>query len=119
MYSFTFTANEGYNFLELDRPAYPSKGRIVYLDTSTSTCQIAIDTTGNALYSDYTVDGNNLIRLNSAVNYRFYFNSVTSKKLYYSLTYVTFNYSFHQQHTITAKLNNTYEIVRTIDNRKI
>lgn len=94
-YTWNLTVNIGYNKILFNTSYDVPKGSLVYLDQSLDTGKIALDTLGNATFSDMKF-GSNLINYYEAtikgnltnisgikyVNYRFYLNALTTLEYY-------------------------------------
>ena len=77
IYTWEFQLSLGYNSLFLPQPVLVSKGNFVLLTQRTG--RIAIDTTGNASYSDLVWEPNTQwIKLTELNNWRFYFSALNN-----------------------------------------
>jgi len=79
--SWTFSVVTGFNNFFLDQPLLVKKGSMIYFQQNIDTAQIAIDTSGTALYSDIAW-GSYLQKLNAYSNYRFYLQPVFNFSTY-------------------------------------
>ena len=78
----------GYNNILLPQPVNVTKGNFLMLTQTTG--KVAIDTTGNATYSDLAFKSSVWSKLSSIQNWRFYLtalNNFSSYQTYFSLTH--------------------------------
>ena len=115
MYTFPFTIALGYNNLILPQPVSVSKGYFIQLTQGTG--KIAIDTTGNASYSDMVWNTTTQwTKLAEFYNWRFYltanYNFTSYQKLinvlhsYQSIGLYTLSLTFLSSNTVFQQLVN-------------
>lgn len=106
IYSFNYTISTGYNKLLLSQPLQIQRGYFILLEQING--KIAIDTSGNATYSDMILsyDESSVSRINTVFNYRFYFNSLSNFSSYFTSFSFLHSYSKIGTYTIIIKLEN-------------
>ncbi len=95
MYSWNLSITVGYNKILFNASVDITKGSLIQLNQTVGTGKVALETLGNATYSDMkwgsyltflyftTITGNlTKISSNKYTNYRFYFNSITEFEYY-------------------------------------
>lgn len=87
-----FSVVSGYNYIILDQALLVNKGSMIFLQQNIDSAQIAIDTSGSALYSDLAW-GSYLQKLNAYSNYRFYLQPVLNFSLYMTKINIFHQYS--------------------------
>jgi hypothetical protein len=88
IYSWSFTITTGLNYIYLPQPITINNGNFLMLTQITG--KVAIDTTGNATYSDLAFKSSVWSKLSSIKNWRFYLtalNNFSSYQTYFSLTH--------------------------------
>ena len=88
IYSWSFTITTGLNYIYLPQPITINNGNFLMLTQTTG--KVAIDTTGNATYSDLAFKSSVWSKLSSIQNWRFYLtalNNFSSYQTYFSLTH--------------------------------
>lgn len=109
-----FTLTTGFNRLYIPQKQYVSKGSLIYLDLSSYTAILNIDTNGDALYTDLKITNSNLDPINNYTNQQFYFTCVIEGQFYYSTTPISFLYKKFNTYNLTAKI-----ITSTLPDQKI
>ena len=119
IYSWAFTVTAGINWLYLPRPVTVYRGNFIYL--SQNTAKIAIDTSGNASFSDLAWQSSVWNSLSSNSKWRFYLTPITNLTIYQtsfslshtyksiglyniSLTFLSANETFIQVVNITDRM---------------
>ena len=92
LYNFSFSVNQGYNKLILPQPIIVPKGSLILLTQFNNSINVAIDSSGDALYSDMVV-GNSLLSLSLDSNWRFYLNALTNFSSYQTIFSISHAYN--------------------------
>ena len=85
IFTWTFTITTGINWIYLPQPVTVYRG--YFLKMTQNTGRVAIDSTGNASYTDLAWQSNIWNRLSSNSNWRFYLMALTNFTSYFT----TFN----------------------------
>lgn len=80
----------GYNRLLIASPVVIYRGSFTYLTQITG--QVAVDTTGNASYSDLALINGAYLKLNDFSNWRLYMNALVNMSVYQSVFSVNHGY---------------------------
>lgn len=99
-----FTVKVGYNKILLDQLVKIKRGAIVWIDLNAT---LALDTSGNATYTDYQISSNSLLPLNSTNIRRFYFNCLIDKPFYISSIRIDYQYSASNIYNVSAYLTSS------------
>ncbi len=116
IYSWNFTIATGYNKILLNASLDANKSSILYLNQKIGTGKVALETLGNATYSDMkmgsslvfyyiyqTMTGNlTKISTNKYTNYRFYINTITEFEYYQNFFPIVHQYSSSELFNLTV-----------------
>lgn len=116
IYSFNYTISTGYNKLLLSQPLQIQRGYFILLEQING--KIAIDTSGNATYSDMILsyDESSVSRINTVFNYRFYFNTINPYISYQSNLNLVHSYQNTGSYLITIIFSSSIQIFYKILN---
>lgn len=107
--SWSFDLTAGNNILILPQPVFVQQGSFIYLNQNTT--QIAIDTAGNATYSDmYSSPLGIYYNLNLNTKWRFYLMPITNFSCYQSSFTIAHQYSGVGLQTITLTFQSSNQI---------
>lgn len=107
---FQFTAQIGYNKFLLDSPLSVKKGSMIMLNYNDYISQVsyaAIDTSGNALVSDFYYYNGIVQRLDSYRNWKILCNALIETKFYYNEISIGHKFDYMGMFNITARLLNS------------
>jgi hypothetical protein len=82
LYSFSFIISQGFNKLILPEPILVPKGSFILLTQYDNSVTVAIDSNGNAKYSDMVLGSTVWNPLSSTSNWRFYLTTKTNFSSY-------------------------------------
>jgi hypothetical protein len=82
LYSFSFIISQGFNKLILPEPILVPKGSFILLTQYNNSVTVAIDSNGNAKYSDMVLGSTVWNPLSSTSNWRFYLTTKTNFSSY-------------------------------------
>lgn len=106
--------NTGYNKFILSQPFYVIRGSLLFL-TQTS-CQLAIDTSNNIMYSDLVWTNLTYSKLTEFQNWRFYLNTLNNYTYYSSKFYLSHSYANVGIYNITITFSKSaYSFQTTIN----
>ncbi len=121
MYSWNLSITVGYNKILFNASVDITKGSLIQLNQSVGTGKVALETLGNATYSDmkwgssltfyyiYRFITGNLTKIspNKYTNYRFYMNSITEFEYYQNFFQLVHRYSASDLFNLTVTPSNT------------
>ena len=114
-YTFTYNISEGFNQILFAQPILIKKGSVILISQSMNESTIAVDTSGNASYSDM-IWTNNLNKLNNTSNYRLYFNPLTNFSMYQSSFSLTHAYSNFGLYNLSILFTSSNQLLSQIVN---
>ncbi len=121
MYSWNLSITVGYNKILFNASVDITKGSLIQLNQSVGTGKVALETLGNATYSDmkwgssltfyyiYRFITGNLTKIspNKYTNYRFYMNSITEFEYYQNFFQLVHRYSASDLFNLTVTPSNS------------
>jgi hypothetical protein len=119
LYTWNYTITAGLNIINLSAPASVYQGSLVFLNQITG--RIAINTTGNAKYSDLVGQTASWSQLNSFANYMLYLNTLFYSNFSTSIFSITHQYSVIGLYNLMISLssiNQSYNQVVNITDSK-
>jgi len=103
IYSWNYTLTTGLNFISLSTPVSVYQGNLVLINQITG--KIAINTTGNAKYSDLIGQTTSWSQLNSFANYMLYFITQFNSNFLTSIFAISHKYSGIGLYNLTVSLS--------------
>jgi hypothetical protein len=121
VYSWNLSITVGYNKILFNASVDITKGSLIQLNQSVGTGKVALETLGNATYSDmkwgssltfyyiYRFITGNLTKIspNKYTNYRFYMNSITEFEYYQNFFQLVHRYSASDLFNLTVTPSNS------------
>ena len=105
LYTIEISVNFGYNMIYLNTPIDIKMGYFIILTQTTAL--VAIDSTGNSLFSDMFSANNVYMNLNINLNWRFYFNALTNISSYQVTVNIKHSYSNSGLYKLTMNFSNS------------
>ena len=105
LYAIEISVNFGYNMIYLNAPIDIKMGYFIILTQTTAL--VAIDSTGNSLFSDMFSANNIFMNLNINLNWRFYFNALTNISSYQVTVNIKHSYSNSGLYKLTMNFSNS------------
>lgn len=105
LYTIEISVNFGYNMIYLNAPIDIKMGYFIILTQTTAL--VAIDSTGNSLFSDMFSANNVYMNLNINLNWRFYFNALTNISSYQVTVNIIHSYSNSGLYKLTMNFSNS------------
>jgi hypothetical protein len=115
IYSWNFQISLGYNKIILPQPVYVLKGQFILLTQNTG--RIAIDTTGNASYSDLVWNSiTQWTKLEEFSNCRFYLTTINNFTSYQNTLNIIHSYANIGLYTLTITFATSNRVFQKILN---
>jgi len=105
LYAIEISVNFGYNIIYLNAPIDIKMGYFIILTQTTAL--VAIDSTGNSLFSDMFSANNVFMNLNINLNWRFYFNALTNISSYQVTVNIKHSYSNSGLYKLSMNFSNS------------
>lgn len=85
---------------------------MIALNFSSSGGRVAIDEKKDSIYTDYYINGVNLVRLSQTQNIRFYAKALIVSQYYETRLNISKYYEFSKSYNLTAKiLNSNFQVL--------
>jgi hypothetical protein len=94
LYTFNITINQGFNKIILPEPILVPQGSLILLTQNDNSVTVAIDSNGNATYSDMVLGSTIWNPLSSTSNWRLYLNALTNFSSYQTSFSISHAYNF-------------------------
>jgi hypothetical protein len=105
LHTIEISVNFGYNMIYLNAPIDIKMGYFIILTQATAL--VAIDSTGNSLFSDMFSANNVYMNLNINLNWRFYFNAIKKISSYQVTVNIKHSYSNSGLYKLTMNFSNS------------
>lgn len=83
----------GYNKILLQQPISVIRGSMIFVDAIGFSARISIDTSGDAMYSDYIWSGTTLSKISLSENWRLMLRAIIEQPYYENLVQIPFDFN--------------------------